>query len=165
MRPKNKTELLDLSQDNFDSLMTFIDNLSIEEKHLQFPEGTLNRNIKDVLMHLHHWHLLFVNWYEIGMQGVKPQMPAKGYSWNETPKLNLWIREQYEDIPWEEASRLLTTSFLQTRKIMDNHSNKELFEKQRFHWTGSTSLGSYLVSASSSHYYWAEKLIKKSIKK
>ena len=98
------------------------------------------------------------------MQGVKPQMPAKGYSWNETPKLNLWIREQYEDIPWEEASRLLTTSFLQTRKIMDNHSNKELFEKQRFHWTGSTSLGSYLVSASSSHYSWAEKLIKKSIK-
>jgi hypothetical protein len=62
MRPKNKTELLDLSQDNFDSLMTFIDNLSIEEKHLQFPEGTLNRNIKDVLMHLHHWHMLFVNW-------------------------------------------------------------------------------------------------------
>ena len=115
-------------------------------------------------MHLHHWHLLFFNWYEIGMQGVKPQMPAKGYSWNETPKLNLWIREQYEDIPWEEASRLLTTSFLQTRKIMENHSNKELFEKQRFHWTGSTSLGSYLVSASSSHYSWAEKLIKKSIK-
>ena len=43
--------------------------------------------------------------------------------------------------------------------------DEELFTKKKYHWTGSTSLGSYLVSATSSHYDWALKLIRKSIKK
>ncbi|HOP45228.1 MAG TPA: ClbS/DfsB family four-helix bundle protein, partial [Flavobacteriales bacterium] len=38
---------------------------------------------------------------------------------------------------------------------------EELFEKKRYRWTGSTSLGAYLVSATSSHYDWALKLIQK----
>ena len=37
-------------------------------------------------------------------------------------------------------------------------------EKKKYKWTGSTSLGAYLVSATSSHYDWAYKLIKKCLK-
>ena len=68
-RPKNKTELLDFSQKNYESLMNFIDELSPADQEAQFPKGTMNRNIRDVLMHLHHWHLMMLEWYEVGMQG------------------------------------------------------------------------------------------------
>lgn len=59
---------------------------------------------------------------------------------------------------------MLEKSFEQLQEVMVKHSNEELFEKKRYKWTGTTSMGSYLVSATSSHYDWALKLIKKAKK-
>ncbi|MEM6841201.1 MAG: ClbS/DfsB family four-helix bundle protein [Bacteroidota bacterium] len=141
-RPKTKPELLDLSQKNIDKLNCYVDSFSLEEQQAEFPEGTMNRNIRDVLAHLHHWHLMILDWYKVGIQGEKPDIPAKGYTWKTVPELNRKIWEKYKK----------------------EHSNEELFEKKRYKWTGSTSLGSYLISATSSHYDWAYKLIKKAKK-
>ncbi|MBT8220299.1 MAG: ClbS/DfsB family four-helix bundle protein, partial [Bacteroidia bacterium] len=57
-RPKSKPELLQLSQENFNKLNTYIDSLSSNVQKAKFPKGTLNRNIRDVLAHLYHWHLM-----------------------------------------------------------------------------------------------------------
>ena len=48
---------------------------------------------------------------------------------------------------------------------IERFSNDELFSKKYFDWTGTTTLGSYCVSATSSHYDWAIKDIKKALKK
>jgi hypothetical protein len=48
--------------------------------------------------------------------------------------------------------------------IIEKHSDHELFTKKLYKWTGSTSLGSYLVSNTSSHYTWAYDLIRKWLK-
>ncbi|MBK7638470.1 MAG: ClbS/DfsB family four-helix bundle protein [Saprospiraceae bacterium] len=37
----------------------------------------MNRNIKDVLAHLHQWHVMMIGWYDCGMKGEKPDIPAK----------------------------------------------------------------------------------------
>jgi len=160
-RPNNKAALLDLSQKNFELLTGLVESLSPEEQHLDFPKGTMNRNIRDVLMHLHHWHLLLLDWYSMGMKGEKPEMPAKGYTWKTTPELNKWINEKYSDTSLEDAKSELRKSYRQIRTLIEKHTEEELFEKKRYKWTGTTSLGSYLISATSSHYDWAIKLIKK----
>ena len=92
-RPKTKTDLLQLSQLNYNKLISLISDLSVEKQERDFPEGTLNRNIRDVLMHLHHWHEMMLDWYSVGMAGSKPDMPAKGYTWKTTPALNAWIQK------------------------------------------------------------------------
>ncbi|MDX1350453.1 MAG: ClbS/DfsB family four-helix bundle protein [Putridiphycobacter sp.] len=163
-RPKNKRELLDLSKQNYEALMAFIDQLSVQEQLADFPEGTMNRTISDVLMHLHHWHHMMNDWYTVGMTGKKPDMPAKGYTWKTTPALNRWIWEQYKNTPLQDAIALFKASYQSIRSLIESHSDEELFEKKRYKWTGTTSLGSYLVSATSSHYDWALKLIKKAKK-
>lgn len=160
-RPKTKKELLNLSKENYQKLIDFIDALPEKEQIAEFPEGTMNRNIRDVLMHLHHWHLMFLSWYKVGMDGEKPDMPAPGYTWKMTPELNRWIWEEYQKTTLKEAKSLLQQSFLEVQTIIGQHTNEELFEKKRYKWTGSTSLGAYLVSATSSHYDWALKLIRK----
>lgn len=160
-RPKSKTELLDLSQENFDRLSSFIDMLNQKDQESEFPAGTMNRNIRDVLAHLHHWHLMFLDWYEVGMKGDKPEMPAKGYTWKTTSDLNRKIFEEYQSLDLRKVRKLFYSSHQKVRKIIDKHTNEELFEKKRYKWTGSTSLGAYLVSATSSHYDWGFKLIKK----
>ncbi|MFK7775267.1 MAG: ClbS/DfsB family four-helix bundle protein [Saprospiraceae bacterium] len=163
-RPKSKSDLLELSQSNFQKLYDFIEQKSREEQLKEFPKGTLNRNIRDVLVHLHHWHLMMLDWYKVGMSGKKPEMPAKGYTWKNTPELNKWIWGKYQDLELKKAKSLLKKSYQDFQKIIEQHSDQELFEKKKYHWTGSTSLAAYLISATSSHYDWAFKLIRKSTK-
>ncbi|MFY0644140.1 MAG: ClbS/DfsB family four-helix bundle protein [Bacteroidia bacterium] len=107
---------------------------------------------------------MMLEWYTVGMVGNKPDMPAKGYTWKTTPQLNRWIWEKYNQIKLEDAIGHYESSYEKIRALIKKHSDKELFEKKRYKWTGSTSLGSYLVSCTSSHYDWALKLIKKAKK-
>lgn len=163
-RPKSKDELIELSNLNYNKLMDLVMQYTKEERNREFPKGTLNRNITDVLAHLHKWHLMMLEWYKIGMNGEKPDMPAKGYTWKTLPELNKKIWQEYKDVKFEEVKKLLDSSFFKVQKLIANHSNEELFEKKRYKWTGTTSLGAYLISNTSSHYDWALKLIKKSKK-
>ena len=164
-RPKNKSELLEMGKENFEKLNSYIDQLTPQQQETEFPEGTINRNIRDILAHMHHWHLMMIEWYKAGMSGKKPEMPAPGYSWKTTPELNKKIWKTYTDIPLKKTRNLFETSFQNVRKIINSHSDKDLFTKKKYPWTGSTSMGSYLVSATSSHYDWGLKLIKKANKK
>ena len=153
--------MIDLGHKNYEKLLNYVESFSEEEVHAEFPQGTLNRNIRDVLAHLHHWHLMMQDWYSVGMTGDKPDIPGKGYTWKTVPDLNKKIKEKYEHTDLKEVRKLLDNSFAELQKIIEKHSDEELFEKKRYKWTGTTSLGSYLVSATSSHYDWAFKLIKR----
>lgn len=163
-RPKTKSELLDLSQTNFDRLNNYIDRLSKEEQLAEFPQNTMNRNIRDVLGHLYHWHLMMLDWYTVGMKGEKPDMPAKGYTWKTTSTLNHKIWELYTQTALDTVRELLGQSHKAQIDLIDRHSDEELFTKKQYPWTGSTSLAAYLISANSSHYDWALKLMKKARK-
>jgi len=163
-RPKSKKELLDLSQKNFKTLMVLVNSFSDDEVEKEFSSGTLNRNVRDVLSHLHHWHLMLLDWYDVGMKGEKPIMPAKGYTWKTLPDLNRKIWLEYQNTDIQTVKKILDKSYKRVQSLIKNHTNKELFEKKRYKWTGSTSLGAYLVSNTSSHYDWAIKRIKKSMK-
>jgi len=162
-RPKTKRQLLDLSKDNYLKLTNTVDGLSPEHQQQEFPIGTLNRNIRDVLSHLHHWHTLMIGWEAVAVVGKKPTMPAAGYSWRTVPLLNIWINEQYRETSLNTARQQLDESYLVVRQLIEKYSEEELFTKKHFNWTGSTNLASYLISASSSHYEWARKLINKQL--
>lgn len=161
-KPKSKDELLSMSQSNFEKLIRLVNAYSPEAALEAFPPGTLNRNVRDVLAHLHEWHLMFLKWYDIGMKGGKPDMPAKGYTWKTLPELNRNLWEKHANTTFDTAKNLLEESYDQVQTIIKRHTEEELFEKKRYKWTGTTSLSAYLISNTSSHYDWAIKLIKKS---
>jgi hypothetical protein len=56
-----------------------------------------NWTVDDLLAHLSAWHRLFLGWYSDGVAGKTPQLPAPGYKWNETPRLNREIWQQNRD--------------------------------------------------------------------
>ena len=163
-KPKSKQELIESSQSNYEKLMNLVNSFSENEVNKEFPKGTLNRNIRDVLAHLHHWHLMLSEWYTIGMKGEKPDMPAKGYTWKTLPDLNKQIWKIYREVELNEIKIKLRSSYSDIQELINAHSDEELFEKKKYKWTGTTSLGAYLISNTSSHYDWAIKRIKKSMK-
>ena len=107
---------------------------------------------------------MFLDWYRVGMAGRQPKMPAENHTWKTLPDLNREIKVKYSKTDLGEAKKLLRASFRKVFAIIKKHADEELFTKKKYHWTGSTSLGAYLVSASSSHYDWAYKLIKRAKK-
>ncbi|KAB2805374.1 ClbS/DfsB family four-helix bundle protein [Phaeocystidibacter luteus] len=162
-RPTTKSELLKASEKAFGELMEMIESMPLERRNAEFQPGTMNRNIRDVLAHIHHWHLLMLDWHEQGMSGTKPEMPAKGYTWRTTSELNRQIWNDYQDVDLEHVLQKLKRSHDAVTSIILQYSSDELFEKKRYFWTGSTSLGAYLTSSTSSHYAWGKKLIKKGL--
>ena len=149
---------------NYNKLNALVTNMPSALREKDFPEGTLNRNVRDVLAHVHAWHLLFLDWYTVGMTGNKPAMPAEGHSWRTLPNLNREIRDRYAKLTTDDAISLLKQSFNTLIKLIELHSEDDLFTKAKYSWTGSTSMGAYLISATSSHYHWAYELIVKAKK-
>lgn len=160
-RPQSKEELLTVSESNYQKLMTLIKSFSAEEQVATFPFDDRDRNIRDVLIHLYEWQLMMDNWYKIGMSDQKPIMPRNGYTWKTTAKMNLAIWQQYQTTTFETALALLADSHQQMLLLIKPHTNEELFTKKVYPWTNTTSLGAYFVSATSSHYDWALKKIRK----
>lgn len=160
--PKNKKELIEFSSKNYELLMEKIKELPKEELIKPRQKG---KSIKDHLAHLYAWQLMMETWYKNGMKNIKIEMPAPGYTWKEIPKLNKKIDQEYKKTPLKEILKNLNKSHKKMLTIMNKHSNKELFTKKLYPWTGSSSLAIYLRGATSSHYNWAIKRIKKDLKK
>jgi len=138
-RPTDKNTLLEFSKKNFDLLLKYINSRSEPEQ--------MNE------------------WYVVGMEGQKPDIPAKGYTWKTVSQLNHKIWQDYQNVSLQEIRESLENSHKEMMQLIVNHSNEELFEKKRYAWTGTTSLGAYFIGATSSHYDWALKLISKAFKK
>ena len=117
-------------------------------------------SVKDILAHLDAWHRMFLGWEQAGASGTPAEMPAPGFSWKETPALNhdIWLRTK--DDEYSDVFARLEESFVAVRTVIESYRDADLFTRRRYRWTGSTSVGSYAVSATSSHYLWARKLIR-----
>jgi hypothetical protein len=162
-RPTNKKELLEQSELNFNKLLEFIDGLPEKIKNGTYKNDELNdrdKTIADVICHLHEWHLMMENWYKVGMSGKKPIIPAEGVTWQTLPVLNHKIYEKYKGTELKEAITLFKKSHKKIMGLIEKHTDDELFTKKKYQWTGTTSLGAYLIGSTSSHYDWGLKTIK-----
>ena len=118
-------------------------------------------SVKDLLAHLHAWHEMTLNWEQAGRGGDRPSIPAEGYTFAETPALNEAIYQRTKNDGWDEIVVRFQTTHAELMAVIDSYGDDELFAKRRYPWTRSTSVGSYLVSATSSHYAWASKLVRR----
>jgi len=161
-RPTNKIELQKLSQSEYKKL---IDKVKLLPPEVLLKSGACELwSIKDILAHLDVWHGMVLDWYAIGLRGEKPEIPGKGYTWKTTPALNHKIYLENKDVSLEDVFSRLDKSYNKVQELISKHTDDELFTKKKYAWTGSTSLGAYFISCTSSHYDWASKLIKKFLK-
>ncbi len=163
-RPKSKSELLTAAENNFNKLFALIDAMGPELQNASFAFEDRDRNLRDVLIHLYEWHLLQIKWVKNNTSGtVSPFLPEP-YNWKTYPDMNVEIWKKHQHTPLDESIKKLTQSHADVIALIDSFSDEELFVKKHFSWTGSTSLGAYCISSTSSHYEWAIKKLKRHIK-
>ncbi|MEM9710864.1 MAG: ClbS/DfsB family four-helix bundle protein [Actinomycetota bacterium] len=157
-RPKDREELVERISSDFQRLVDEVD--AVPTDLLEVPGVCDDWSVKDLLAHLDAWHELFLGWEEIGAGGGRPDMPAPGLTWRETPTLNEQIWERTRDDDLADVRARLDDSHRRIRAVVESYGD-DLFVKRRHAWTGSTSVGSYAVSATTSHYEWARSLIRR----
>lgn len=157
-RPKNRSDLLYQAEEEFDILHKIVEQ--VPQGLREVPGACGEWSVKDILAHLDVWHEMFLRWDAVGSAGDMPSMPAEGYNWSQIPALNHEIFERHRYDDWHLVETRLKHSYEKVLEVMSSYTDDDLFTKKRFEWTGSTSIASFAISASSSHYAWATKLIK-----
>lgn len=158
-RPTTRADLLTTAAHEFDRLFDAIARVAPAD--LERPGACEHWSVKDLLAHLDAWHELFMGWERVGQIGEKPSIPSPGFGWAETPELNDKIYQDAADDLWADVESRLRSSHRRVLDVIASYSDEDLFTKKQYKWTGTTSVGSYAVSATSSHYAWASKLIRK----
>ncbi len=173
-RPSTKQDLLADADEQFGKLWQLVDSMTDDERSAAFCFGEdpkekeahwrRDKNLRDVLVHLYEWHQLLLNWINSNQNGeAKPFIPEP-YNWKTYGDMNVMFWEKHQTTPYADAVKMLKASHCDVLSAIATFSNEDLFEKKRFSWAGTSNLGSYCVSATSSHYDWAMKKIKKHIK-
>ncbi len=159
-RPTTKESLLSLSNHKYHELVNLIDTLSNEEQLGIFPFEDRDRNIRDVLIHLYEWHQLLLYWGNHNLEGDEVTFLPSPYNWKNYGEMNIELWKKHQKTSLQESKNLLNDSHKAVIEFIQHFNDDVLFIKKHFNWTGTTSLGSYCVSATSSHYDWAIKKIK-----
>ena len=164
-RPTTKADLIQAANEQFAKLWTLIGEMSDEEKSADIVPNERDKNVRDVLVHLYEWHCLLLNWIRSNTnRNPAPFLPAP-YNWKTYPQMNVVFWEKHQNTSYTDAETMLKKTHKEVLALIETFSNEALFSKGTFDWTGTTTLGSYCVSATSSHYDWAIKDIKKALKK
>lgn len=161
-RPTSKAQLLEQTHKGYDALVGQFAGLTDDE--MTAPGIVGDWSIKDVLAHLTEWQRMLTVWYETGKRGETPATPSEKYTWREIPALNQEIYDTYRDHPLAAIQEAFRDSHTAILALIDTMTDEELFTPKVYAWTKSTTLGSYLVSATSSHYDWAYKEIRRGLK-
>ena len=169
-RPTTKIELIDAAKAQWDKMWKLIDAMPREQQLASFNFGndsklkeahwTRDKNLRDVLIHLYEWHQLLLDWTAANLSGVANPFLPEPYNWKTYGDMNAAFWEKHQSTPTEDAKAMLIGSRSKVMALIETLTNEELFEKKHFSWTGTTTLGSYCISVTASHYDWAMKKIK-----
>ena len=171
-RPTTKSDLLQESSEQFEKIKKLLDSMTEEQQCAvyNFDETFLtkhkeahwqrDKNLRDVLIHLYEWHQLLLKWVCVNQNGEARSFLPAPYTWKTYGEMNVMFQQKHQSRSYAEAKNMFTKSHNEVMEMIEQFSNEELFEKAQFSWTGNSTLGSYCVSATSSHYTWAIKKIK-----
>lgn len=169
-RPTTKPDLIKTANDQFEKMWNLFNAMPEDEQNATFDFADAypgkeahwqrDKNLRDVFVHLYEWHQLLLNWLSANKNGEqKPFIPAP-YNWKSYGQMNVEFWQKHQNTPLGTAIDMLKESHAQVMQMLDALSDDELFSKGSFAWVGTSTLGSYFVSATSSHYDWAIKKIK-----
>lgn len=169
-RPETKNDLMIVAKESYEKLNLLISKMTSEELNTPFDfsedkkkkeaHWRRDKNLRDILIHLYEWHKLILNWVCSNQKGEEKSFIPEPYNWRTYGDMNVEFWKKHQNTSLEEATNALQKSHKDVLKLAENFTNEELFSKKVYKWVGGSTLGSYFVSATSSHYNWAIKKIK-----
>lgn len=169
-RPATKTDLINAATTNYEKMNVIIAELTeielstpfdfTEDEKKKEAHWIRDKNLRDVVIHLYEWHQLLLGWVCSNLKGVQRSFIPKPYTWKTYGDMNVDFWKKHQKTTLEQSKEMLNKSHNEVISLLEKFSNEELFSKGIYTWVGASTLGSYFVSATSSHYDWAMKKLK-----
>lgn len=173
-RPTTKTDLINAATINYDNMNVLISKLTETELSTPFDfsedekktkaHWKRDKNLRDILIHLYEWHQLLLTWIQANENGENKSFIPEPYNWKTYGDMNVEFWRKHQSTSLEQAGELLKKTHKDVLSLAETFSNEELFSKGVYKWVGGSTLGSYFVSATASHYEWAMKKMKAHMK-
>jgi hypothetical protein len=148
--PKNQHEIMDLIQREWASLENTLSALS--ETRLLQPLEPGGWTIKDYLAHITIWEQRMVQWMRESLQGLTPERPAPGMTWDDLDHLNRMNYEESKNIPLGIVLKEFNRSHSQVLQIVGDLTDEDLFDPQRFTWRNGDPMW-HMVAANTWWHY------------
>lgn len=169
-RPQTKKDLIEAANLNYEKLLKLMDSMTETELSTEFDFSSdtkkkeahwrRDKNLRDILIHLHEWHNLMLAWVDNNKAGVRKPFLMEGYNWKTYGAMNILFWKRNQSVTLDMALEEFKESHMKIMEVIQTMSNEELFQKNAYDWVGGSTLGSYFVSVTSSHYDWAMKKLK-----
>ena len=159
--PKSRQHLLELLERNFTRLLDEIDDLDPQDAQLMCDAQF---SIKDILAVRRWWADAVVGWVQDGKRGKRLTLPAEGFTWRETPALNLQTARKCRKISYRTTVKRLIASHDKVVALIDSLSDRELTRIGVFQWAGKWPVMRWISVSTASQYDGARKLIRQARK-
>lgn len=169
-RPTNKHEIVEQSRSTYKALLDFIETMTTTELITPFnftqdakkkeAHWRRDKHLRDILIHLYEWHELLLQWIQKNQIGLKASFLPAPYNWRNYGQMNMEFLNKHQQTSLQTAYDLLCSTHERVMTCLDSFQEEELFQKDVYPWVGGTTLGSYFISTTSSHYAWALKKLK-----
>ncbi len=159
--PKSRLELINLVKKEYQKLQN---KLEWVDAKLANQICVDDWSIKDLLAVRLWWTENVLNWIDQGKQGGQPDLPAKGYSWKQTPRLNNEIVTRSRKRAYKNIVRDLDTQYHRLLKTIDDLNDDELLATGHFQWAGNYPLCRWLSINTARQYHTASTYIHRVIR-
>lgn len=170
VRASTKHDLLVSAQERYEEMIRLIRQMEGRELAVPFDfsgdagkkeaHWQRDRNLRDVVIHLYEWHQLLLRWVSSNLGGQPAAFLPPPYNWKTYGEMNKAFWAQHQTTPLSAALEMLQSSHEKVVVLAESLTEAQLFSKGGVSWSGSSTLGSYFVSATASHYDWAIKKLK-----
>ena len=155
--PKTRAQLLDQITSEFDKLNDELQNIDATSAELICVD---NWRIKDLLAVRLWWTRSVLNWVDQGRKGKPSDIPAKGYRWSETPRLNNDIVSKARARQYNLLVRDLRRQYRRLLSTIDTLSDRELLQVGVYEWAGNYPVSRWLSINTARQYHTARRFVR-----
>lgn len=160
MKYSSKQALITDIESQRAALIALLERVPHEDYHAPGVWGD-GWTVADLVTHLTAWHEFCLEWYLAGSQGRQVEMPAPGFNWSETPKLNREIQTRYCGAPPHASLDWFNTSHRKLVDLAASLTEDQLMMPGQYAWTGRNALVIYVAANTASHYRFAQKVLRR----
>lgn len=121
-------------------------------------------SVKDLLAVRAWWTERVVDWVEAGKRGETPTTPARGYRWNETPRLNRDVVIEDRRRSYRSVRAELERGYRRVIATVDSLGDDELLEVGVFPWAGKYPVSRWISINTTRQYLTARTYIRRAIR-
>lgn len=109
------------------------------------------------------WSESVVAWVRTGREAGELDLPAPGYRWSETPRLNADIARRARRQSYASVQQRLDRAYGDVLCVVDELSDRELCSVEVFGWTGKYPICRWIALSTSRQYTTARTYVRRAI--